>query len=51
MRCFYNSYEIVQHLFFDCALAKFIWRVIRHVFGGCVQSTNAKTRKLLFVGI
>jgi hypothetical protein len=48
MYYFCNSYETVQHLLFDCALAKFISRVIllacglgtlrniRHVFGGWV---------------
>jgi hypothetical protein len=50
-------------LFFDCALAKFIWRVIninfglstlnniRHVFDGWVQGMNDKDRKLLPVGV
>jgi hypothetical protein len=42
---FCSNYEIIQHLFFDCTLAKFVWRVvylasrlappnnIRHMFG------------------
>jgi hypothetical protein len=61
MCCFCNSDETVQHLFFDCALAKLIWRVIhlaldlrppentRHVFGAWVQ--NVKHQKIFFVGI
>jgi hypothetical protein len=61
--CFCDSLETIQHLFFDCALAKFIWRVmqitfglskltnIKHVFGGWVQRMNDKDRKLLLVGV
>ena len=26
--CFCNNNESIQHLFFDCRLAKFIWRVV-----------------------
>jgi hypothetical protein len=55
--CFYNSIETIQHLFFDCAPVKFIWRVIqltfglptqnniKHVFGGWVQRMNEKKQK------
>jgi hypothetical protein len=62
-RCFCDSLETIQHLFFDCALAEFIWRVmqitfglstptnIKHVFGGWVQRMNDKERKLLLVGV
>jgi hypothetical protein len=32
MCCFYNSDEIVHYLFFDCVVAKFIWRVIHLTF-------------------
>jgi hypothetical protein len=61
--CFFDSDETIQHLFFDYALAKFIWRVtqitfglsipnnIKHVFGGWVQRMNDKERKLLLVGL
>jgi hypothetical protein len=61
--CFCDSNETIQHLFFDCGLVKFIWRVIqitfglsilnniKHVFGGWVQSLNEKDRKLLLVGL
>jgi hypothetical protein len=50
-------------LFFDCALAKFIWRVIqvtfglslplniKHVFGDWVQRMKEKNKKLLFLGM
>jgi hypothetical protein len=56
-------FETIQHLFFDCVLGKFIWRVmqitfglstltnIKHVFGGWVQRMNDKDRKLLLVGV
>jgi hypothetical protein len=60
--CFCDSLETIQHWFFECALAKFIWRVIQitfglstpnsiHVFGGWVQRMNDKDRKLLLVGL
>jgi hypothetical protein len=61
--CFCDRLETIQYLFFDCALANFIWRVmqitfglskptnIKHVFGGWVQRMNDKDRKLLLVGV
>jgi hypothetical protein len=61
MCCFCDAFETIQHLFFDCALAKFIWRVIqvtfglsiplniKHVFGDWVQRMKEKDKKLLFV--
>ena len=30
--CFCNSNEIIQHLFFECYLAKFVWRVMHITF-------------------
>jgi hypothetical protein len=63
MCCFCDSFETIQHLFFDCVLAKFMWRVIqvtfglstpmniKHVFGGWIQRMNEKDKKLLFVGM
>jgi hypothetical protein len=57
MCCFCNSLETIQHLLFDCVLAKFLWRVIqltfgilamnniKHVFGGWVQRMNEKKTK------
>jgi hypothetical protein len=61
MCCFCNNYKTIQHLFFDCSLAKFLWRVIqltfglstanniKHVYGGWVQNMNAKNKRLLIV--
>jgi hypothetical protein len=61
MCCFCDSYETIQHLFFECALAKFIWRVIqitfglsiplniKHVFREWVQRINEKDKNLLYV--
>jgi hypothetical protein len=61
--CFCSNYETTQHLFFDCPLAKFFWRIIeiiiglgqpnniRNLYGGWVQTMNPKQRQLLFVGI
>jgi hypothetical protein len=58
-----DSYETIQHLFFECVLAKFIWRVIqitfgltihwniKHVFDDWVQRMNEKDRRLLYVRI
>jgi hypothetical protein len=63
MCCFCDSPKTIQHLFFDCALTKFIWRAMqiifglstptnsKHVFGGWVQRMNDKDRKLLLVGV
>jgi hypothetical protein len=53
----------LQHLFFECALAKFIWSVIqitfglaiplniKHVFSEWVQRMSEKDKKLLYVGM
>jgi hypothetical protein len=61
--CFCNEYETVQHLFFKCALAKFIWRIIylisgfgpphniKHTFGAWIHNINSSKRQLLFAGI
>jgi hypothetical protein len=61
--CFCDSNEIIHHLFFNCALAKFIWRVmnitfglstpinIHHVFDGWVQGMNDKDRNILLIGV
>jgi hypothetical protein len=63
MCSFCNNLETVQHLFFDCTLARFLWGVIQltfdlpkphnitHVYGGWVQNMNAKSKRILFVGI
>jgi hypothetical protein len=61
--CFCNNLEIIQHLFFDCALAKFLWRFIqmafglsaprniKHVYGEWIQNMNNTNKRLLFVGL
>jgi hypothetical protein len=58
--CFCFHYETIQHLFFDCDLAKFIWRVIQitiglepplnimNIFGAWVQNINPNERPILF---
>jgi hypothetical protein len=63
MCCFCDSYESIQHLFFECVLAKFIWIVIqitfglaiplniKHVFSELVQRMNEKDKMLLYVGM
>jgi hypothetical protein len=63
MCCFCDAFETVQHLFFDYALAKFIWRVIKvtfgisitlnmkHVLGDWIQRIEEKEKRLLFVGM
>jgi hypothetical protein len=60
---FCQNYETIQHLFFDCKLAKFIWTIIyftfglefpvsiNHLFGAWMLNMNSRTRKLVLVGI
>jgi hypothetical protein len=60
---FCNNLETIQYLFFDCALAKFLWRVIKltfglstpqnikHVYGDWVQNINTTNKTLLFAGL
>jgi len=31
--CFCNKLETIQHLFFDCHCARFLWRAVHWVFG------------------
>jgi hypothetical protein len=33
LRCFCNMEESIKHLFFECAYARFLWRVVHIVFG------------------
>jgi hypothetical protein len=61
--CFYNNFETIQHLFFDCALAKFLWRVIqltfdlsapqniKHAYEDWIQNMNNTNKRLLLVGL
>jgi hypothetical protein len=63
MCSFCNNHETIQHLFFECVLAKFIWRVfhlvsglfapnnIRHMFRSWVYGMNPKERQIFLVGI
>jgi hypothetical protein len=63
MCSFCNNKETIQHLFFDCALAKFVWRVvylvaglpppnnIRHMFGSWVCNMNKNDRHIFLVGV
>jgi hypothetical protein len=60
MCCFCDSFETIQHLFFDYVLTKFIWRVIqitfglstpmniKHVFGGWVQRMNERQKVTIY---
>jgi hypothetical protein len=63
MCSFCGNKEIIQHLFFDFELAKFVWRVvylvaglpppnnIRHMFGSWVYNMNKKGKHIFLVGI
>jgi hypothetical protein len=63
MCSFCSNDETLQHLFFDYALAKFIWRVvylvsalappnnIRHMFGAWVHGMNSSNRQIFPIGI
>jgi hypothetical protein len=63
MCCFCNNYEIIQHLFFDCTIGKFIWRIIqltfelgapttvRNIFGAWAQNMNIRSKHLLYIEI
>lgn len=60
--CFCSLYETIQHLFFDCHFAKFIWRAVHissginlpssisHMFGNWLMGINRKLMYLLLVG-
>jgi hypothetical protein len=63
-KCYFcDNYETIQHIFFDCDLTKFIWRVmylsfglipqvsIKHMFGIWVLNMQGGMQKLLLVGI
>jgi hypothetical protein len=61
--CFCNNVETIHHLFFYCALAKFLWRVIqlmfglsvprnvKHVYLDWILNMNNTNKRLLFVGL
>jgi hypothetical protein len=60
---FCSNKETIQHLFFDCTLAKFIWRAvylvaglpppnnIRHMFRSWVCNMNKNDRHIFLVGV
>ena len=61
--CFCNNKETIQHLFFDCHVASFVWRIVLVAFGltppsnvSCFVSTwfeqvDSNMRPLLCVGV
>jgi hypothetical protein len=61
--CFCNSLETIQHLFFDCPLARSVWNVVyitfgvrppvsfAHLLGSWVRSFPAKIRNQCLVGL
>jgi hypothetical protein len=63
MCSFCNNYETIQHLFFNCELAKFIWRVIhlvsglpppnniRYMFRAWVHDMNSSNKQIFLVGL
>jgi hypothetical protein len=62
LKCsFCNANENIQHLFFDCRLARFIWRIIHvsfnitppsfhHIFIHWLGATKIGIKKLFGVG-
>ena len=60
--CFYSSDETIQHLFFDCHVAKFLWRDVQfaldlnpphsiaHLFGNWLRGAGTKLKRQLLVG-
>jgi hypothetical protein len=60
--CFCNIDETIQHLFFDCQLARLIWRVIHisfnlprptsivHLFDGWLQGLGNKIKYVILAG-
>jgi hypothetical protein len=48
--------ESIQHLFFDCTYARFVWRVIQvsfsihHMFTGWMQGVEKELRYKILVG-
>ena len=61
--CFCNRNESIHHLFFDCYIAKNIWRIIylalkiempvniNHIIGSWASNCGLVYKKLLFTGI
>jgi hypothetical protein len=61
--CFCNMGETIQHLFFDCPMARFMWRIaqvffnitppmnIEHMFTGWLNGINKKLMYKILVGV
>ena len=58
---FCSSDETIQHLFFDCHVARFLWRVVHyfdlsptqsitHLFGNWLRSVGTKLKRKLLTG-
>jgi hypothetical protein len=59
---FFSSNESVQHLFFDCHFAKFIWRIVHvsfnllpptsvhNIFISWLEGINRKLKSRIIVG-
>jgi hypothetical protein len=59
---FYSHPETIQHLFFDCHFAKFLWRAVQitfnidiptsvgHLFNYWPNSAGSQLRKFLLIG-
>ena len=60
--CFCSSDETIQHFFFDCHVAKFLWRAVQfaldlnpphsitHLFGNWLRGVGTKLKRQLLVG-
>jgi hypothetical protein len=60
--CFCNMEETIQHLFFDCQMARIMWRIVQisfnilppanieHLFTGCLNGINRKLMYKILVG-
>lgn len=61
--CFCRSHEIIQHLFFDCPMVRYVWSVVHFTFGICpphnmshllgswLSGVNIRLKNQVFVGI
>ncbi|WVZ67110.1 hypothetical protein U9M48_016237, partial [Paspalum notatum var. saurae] len=61
--CFCSADETIQHLFFACPCAKFLWRIVSvtfgihppknvtHMFGSWLHGVNKKIKNQILIGI
>jgi hypothetical protein len=61
--CFCNAQETIQHLFFDCPIARLVWGTvcitfdikkptsIRHMFEGWIKGFHCKQKKRVLLGV